>query len=1489
MSSGIHSYRLIRLVHEGLYGPMHQAEELATRKTVALQLLPGARDEAALPVLEAQVLALDKLQPPLVRRPLSVGKTPEGGLYVAWEWSDAQPLHLPLANPRYALPLVHQLADALEGCHGHGVIHGFLRPSQLLVQDERGTLSLRAVLGLGLQRALGLPASTLRPDTIAFLAPELRNGATAEEPSADLFGLGQVLRALLGIPVGKDRDEPVPEGAGSLSREQRQDLHDLLKQLLQPNPALRPALRDVKEVLRALQQAKRMTVKTPLDRALADTPLSSEARAADPLLGQTFGSFRLTRCIGRGGMGAVYEAKHRLIGTRAAVKILLPELGAEDDSRRFLDEARAVNIVSHPGVVSIFEFGQRDEDNRLYIVMEYLQGQSLEAYLTERKRVGYRDLLPVLLQLTRAIEVAHRSGIIHRDLKPSNVMLVSDPLVPGGLRVKVVDFGIAKVRRSRASRDDETAIGAVMGTPCFMAPEQYGNAAEVTGKADVFALGVILYEALSGQLPFGQASTLSVVNRPAPPLRSQVAAVPLPLASLVDSMLRSEPDERPAMAEVAAELERIYRTPVRRWPRLVSAGAAGTLAGAVALVFIGRSRSLEEIERQSRSIREHASRILRAELAPERPSQVRSAAARALGSSRDTLYRDWLIPLVKDPDKQVACAAGRALSAIGDPAEGPLLSGLLDHPDLSLRLCAASALTLLTASAESKLGQDVARALLQDPRVSASSELAEVRAALAADLLQAGSNGAASTLLQVAQSPALSAAARIHYLELVAATEEAPVAVARLRQIATDVSRPASETLGALASLIRLGFGQAEERQVLQSAREQSGPNQLLATWLARGIPDSQRCARFWTVLSSSAEAEERRQLAADGLSHCGHVYADKLDPLLDSLAPRPLLRISVAESLLRLVGPDPRRAAELQHSFAQGYRNGAALGDRLAFIDSLSGLPSAQVISSITHILQEEGDETVRRIAARNLSPEQVRSALQKLAEDLEGASGDVSDKGQQAIAALLRQLQLDMPPVLGASVRTRILQRLQSAHSPTEEVILRMLLLRAGERDQSALLRSKLPTLDRLHRLLAIELCDPNDLIVTSALSAPDSAVQFAAARRRALHMQDDAATRQVLTAALTRRGSDSLVAFHLLRSLGARPERPAHLNDLLGRAEALPVRWEAVRILAFLPLAEALPLLLEASDDPSVVIRREVIQVARAHFNRSRDLQLVDLVRFLASDPELPVRLRAAQFLLQIVRADGTGPQGRAPALPQAPANTSEPSRAQPLSGTAVSPTEATAKDRASLQFQMPLGFRARVTGKGFAQEAVPGKEIPVPPGRYQVTASCDETLTFEIKATERRLVKLCEVTQAVEQIRLMRQSGQLAQASAALGRLLAQLRGKEQSTQYDRVRFERGELRAASGNLREALDDYNHVWGRHLGKPLAQHPTIEQKFTLLKAQVGRLSVYQQTGGRCTLIEDSLQMPGQVRTALLTEGVPIRTGEHVVRPTECRGQRP
>jgi serine/threonine protein kinase len=314
-------------------------------------------------------------------------------------------------------------------------------------------------------------------------------------------------------------------------------------------------------------------------------------------IGERVGSYRVVRAIGSGGMGMVMEAVHERIRSRAAIKILHTQYSQNPELReRFLTEALATNLVQHPGIVSVFEHGQTDGGDA-YIIMEYLEGQSLRGRIdaalqakrdarppasggapvggTPRSGQGGPGLAPgmvgeggqdraallrLLRQLASTLSAAHDKGIIHRDLKPDNVMIIKDPFTMGGERVKVLDFGIAKVLGPEGAR---VRTGGLLGTPAYMAPEAWAGAATVDAKADVYALGMMFFEALTGELPLEDARDnigrwQEVHQTAAPrPLSSLDPSVPAALDTLVARMLAKQPRSRPDMAEVAAELDQL--------------------------------------------------------------------------------------------------------------------------------------------------------------------------------------------------------------------------------------------------------------------------------------------------------------------------------------------------------------------------------------------------------------------------------------------------------------------------------------------------------------------------------------------------------------------------------------------------------------------------------------------------------------------------------------------------------------------------------------------------------------------------------------------------------------------------------------------------------------------------------------------------------------------------------------------------------------------
>jgi serine/threonine-protein kinase len=239
--------------------------------------------------------------------------------------------------------------------------------------------------------------------------------------------------------------------------------------------------------------------------------------------GRGFGNYRIVRLLGEGGFGEVYLAENPLLERRAAVKVLHTGLAQDPELvRRFLNEARAASAIRHPNIIEVFDAGLTPE-GAPYILMEFLEGVSLQKRLADQGRLSLDLVLDIARQAGSALGAAHEAGIVHRDLKPENLFLIPDPNLPGAVRVKILDFGIAKIKRSAASGGTmRTQAGLIMGSPAYMSPEQCKDSADVDLRSDIYSFGVIIYEALSGKPPFLAASPTEI-------LVMQLTAIPTPL------------------------------------------------------------------------------------------------------------------------------------------------------------------------------------------------------------------------------------------------------------------------------------------------------------------------------------------------------------------------------------------------------------------------------------------------------------------------------------------------------------------------------------------------------------------------------------------------------------------------------------------------------------------------------------------------------------------------------------------------------------------------------------------------------------------------------------------------------------------------------------------------------------------------------------------------------------------------------------------------
>jgi serine/threonine-protein kinase len=281
----------------------------------------------------------------------------------------------------------------------------------------------------------------------------------------------------------------------------------------------------------------------------------SAAERAGQLLDR---KYRIVRLLGEGGMGSVYEARHELIGRRVAIKFLHPALTLHSEMlMRFRREAQAAGKLESENIAAVTDFGE-SEDGAPYIVMEFLAGEDLSRLLQRSGPLPVSRVVDLLLQACRGLAAAHDQGIVHRDLKPENLFVVRHG--DGSDLIKVLDFGIAKLQLPDAA--SSTRTGATMGTPYYMPREQARGQKDLDARADVYALGVIMYELLSGQKPFlgdGYNEILfRILTTIAPPLGTLRPDLPPELVALVEHAMAPEPAERiSSVRELSAGLCRL--------------------------------------------------------------------------------------------------------------------------------------------------------------------------------------------------------------------------------------------------------------------------------------------------------------------------------------------------------------------------------------------------------------------------------------------------------------------------------------------------------------------------------------------------------------------------------------------------------------------------------------------------------------------------------------------------------------------------------------------------------------------------------------------------------------------------------------------------------------------------------------------------------------------------------------------------------------------
>jgi len=284
----------------------------------------------------------------------------------------------------------------------------------------------------------------------------------------------------------------------------------------------------------------------------------------DPLIGLQIGNYVIKKFLSSGGMGLVYLAHHHNMGLQAAIKVLRPEMAdSADQAARFEREARVLSTINHQGVTKIMDWG-RLPDKRHYMTMEFLDGESLEELLAQDRRLSVFRALAIAEEVLDALMAAHKLNVIHRDLKPSNIYIVRQS--DGARRIKLLDFGLAKETPVNALSETHIELGkgsAIAGTPEYIAPEQ-ARGLPASARTDIYSLGVVLYEMLSGELPFRASNASDMMREHAygklPDIAKSIEDIPMSLVELLTSMLEKKPDDRPRnVDEVKQRIRRITR------------------------------------------------------------------------------------------------------------------------------------------------------------------------------------------------------------------------------------------------------------------------------------------------------------------------------------------------------------------------------------------------------------------------------------------------------------------------------------------------------------------------------------------------------------------------------------------------------------------------------------------------------------------------------------------------------------------------------------------------------------------------------------------------------------------------------------------------------------------------------------------------------------------------------------------------------------------
>lgn len=550
-------YKFERIIGQGAFGVTWQGQQLKLQRPVAIKVIDaGQLDQSNLERVMRECQIGGRLQNSHI---VNVFDAYEEGnnLCLVMEFMAGGSLKDYLARRQPTLTQGLQwgvdLAKALAAVHEQGIIHRDIKPANILLTEDNQV----KIADFGIAHLRGAQLTGVQPGTPAYRAPEQADNQPVEA-AADVYALSAVLFEIFsGEQFFPFKGIPQAEWPRELQRRLARrhfetaepllaDLAGALAQGLAVDPATRISLvrlrRELANLLANLPAAAGAGVELAPPTLPPDSSPGETPREQTPL--SRIGPYEVQALIGRGGMGSVYKAYDPRLDRLVALKtitIVDPSWRA-----RFQREARIAGRLNHPHIVTVYDVGEVKE--MAYIVMELIEGQTLADL--QPSRLAWPEAINLLLPICRALDYAHEQGIIHRDIKPANILLAADG------RVKLTDFGVARLDTTQQL----TSAGAVIGTLLYMAPEQLAGQS-VDRRADLYALGVILFELIAGQHPFldkADSRDLNLLSRPRSPDFSRLAELaPLPLQAVVQQAMAEAPADRFATVAGLAEALRV--------------------------------------------------------------------------------------------------------------------------------------------------------------------------------------------------------------------------------------------------------------------------------------------------------------------------------------------------------------------------------------------------------------------------------------------------------------------------------------------------------------------------------------------------------------------------------------------------------------------------------------------------------------------------------------------------------------------------------------------------------------------------------------------------------------------------------------------------------------------------------------------------------------------------------------------------------------------